>query len=141
MEFKKNWGIIWQIRMLMILCFALCSIFSITFFWCEEYRLAHSLMLSGLLMILLLYCAMLVLPGFLSEMVKISEKGVSLHHAQNGESFFAWGEIQKITQSRKFGTNIFILLNNSGEEMWFYSSKKIKKYMIAVYPPIESLFV
>lgn len=141
MEFKKNWGIIWQIRMLMILCFALCSIFSITFFWCKEYRLAYSLMLSGLLMILLLYCAMLVLPGFLSEMVKISEKGVSLHPAQNGESFFAWEEIQKITQSRKFGTNIFIFLNNSGEEMWFYSSKKIKKYMIAVYPPIENLFV
>ncbi|MDY4488594.1 MAG: hypothetical protein SPE18_11175 [Candidatus Limivicinus sp.] len=141
MEFKKNWGIIWQIRMLMILCFALCSIFSITFFWCKEYRLAYSLMLSGLLMILLLYCAMLVLPGVLSDVVKISEKGISMQSVKNGDSIFPWNEIEKITQSRKFGTNIFILLNNSGEEMWFYSSKKIKKYMIAVYPPIESLFV
>ena len=98
-------------------------------------------MLSGLLMILLLYCAMLVLPGVLSDVVKISEKGISMQSVKNGDSIFPWNEIEKITQSRKFGTNIFILLNNSGEEMWFYSSKKIKKYMIAFYPPIDSLVV
>ena len=141
MEFKKNWGMIWQIKMLMILCFAVCTVCAVFFFLCEEYKLAYSIMLSGLLMIFLLYCAIHTLPGFSSDTVIINVEGVSIQSKNSGDSFFPWKEINAITHSRKFNTNIFILQNKSGEEMWFYSNKKIKKYMINIYPPIESNFV
>lgn len=141
MEFKKNWGMIWQIKMLMILCFAVCTVCAIFFFLCEEYKLAYSIMLSGLLMIFLLYCAIHTLPGFSSDTVIINVEGVSIQSKNSGDSFFPWKEINAITHSRKFNTNIFILQNKSGEEMWFYSNKKIKNYMIKIYPPIESNFV
>lgn len=141
MEFKKNWGMIWQIKMLMTLCFAVCTVCAIFFFLCEEYKLAYSIMLSGLLMIFLLYCAIHTLPGFSSDTVIINVEGVSIQSKNSGDSFFPWKEINAITHSRKFNTNIFILQNKSGEEMWFYSNKKIKNYMIKIYPPIESNFV
>ena len=141
MEFKKNWGMIWQIKMLMILCFAVCTVCAVFFFLCEEYKLAYSIMLSGLLMIFLLYCAIHTLPGFSSDTVIINVEGVSIQSKNSGESFFPWKGINAITHSRKFNTNIFILQNKSGEEMWFYSNKKIKKYMINIYPPIDSNFV
>ncbi len=141
MEFKKNWGMLWQIKMLMILCFAVCTVCAIFFFLCEEYKLAYSIMLSGLLMIFLLYCAIHTLPGFSSDTVIINVEGVSIQSKNSGDSFFPWKEINAITHSRKFNTNIFILQNKSGEEMWFYSNKKIKNFMIKIYPPIESNFV
>lgn len=141
MEFKKNWGMIWQIRILMILCFAVCTVCAIFFFLGEDYKLAYSIMLSGLLMIFLSYCAIHTLPGFSGDTVTINVEGVSIQSKNDGKSFFPWKEINAITQSRKFNTNIFILQNKSGEEMWFYSNKKIKKYMIDTYAPIESCFV
>ena len=99
---------IWQIKMLMILCFAVCTVCAIFFFLCEEYKLAYSIMLSGLLMIFLLYCAIHTLPGFSSDTVIINVEGVSIQSKNSGDSFFPWKEINAITHSRKFNIKILV---------------------------------
>ncbi len=129
MRFKQNWGMIWQIR----LGVCIVSLFAIPFFvyflWKQEWQLAIVLLLCELVVI---GCSMFVtraIPGGLTNEIAIDERGISLYENGTETRFFPWEEITATKRIRRYGTNALAVANRNGDEIWFFTSRKIERYM------------
>ena len=128
---------IWQIR-LGVCLFSLFAIpLCVYYFWKQDWGLMAVAMMCELLMIV---CAMIVtktIPGFLTNEIEIDERGITLY--ENGVVFWflSWEAIATINKTRKYGTNALAVANRDGDEIWFFTSRKIEQYIAASKKEIE----
>lgn len=97
-------------------------------------------LLICMLVFLLVFCLVMIThPGYFKDTITIDEKGILLISVKQGKIFFPWETITKILRSRDTVSNTFVVLNETGDFIWFYRSKKIEKYMIEMYPDIKKV--
>lgn len=139
MRFKKNWGFIWQEKIILGTIAAI-GVGGIIIF------LIHGLFYAALVFAFCI-CAFLVLgiktiiiPGHLTDEIVIDSEGISLEQKNADSKTIAWNEIIKIIRTRNHGTNALAVLANDGSLIWFYTNSEIEKTIMTCYPKAENLF-
>ena len=133
MKFKRHWGFIWQMVMIIVIILLLGIITGICFCIQKDYTAAKIFVAISVLFAVLIYAAMRILPYDLHDTVSIDENGIALRSGIDGNLSFLWKNVAKIDRSRKYGTNTLVVTEMTGKNLWFYSSRKIERYISMYY--------
>lgn len=131
MVFRKYWSLILQLRFGFLFCESLMLIAIIYFSRSADTALLLFFLSVEVILLLSMFIVMYKMKNFFSIKVCIDEDGVSLLQGQQLLENTKWDELKEIQKSQHFGTNTIILKRNGGGDIWFYTSLKIEKYILA----------
>lgn len=131
MVFKKYWSLKLQIRFGFLFCELLMLIAIIYFSRSADTALLLFLLSAEAILLLAMFIVMYKMKNFFSIKVYISEDGVSLLQGQQLLENTKWDELKEIQKSQHFGTDTIVLKRSEGGDIWFYTSPKIEKYILA----------
>ncbi len=129
MRFKQNWGMIWQIRLGVCVISLFAIPLCVYFLRNQEWRLAVVLLLCELVVVGCSMLAARTIPGGLTNEISIDGRGISLYENGSETRFFPWEETAAKKRIRRYGTNALAVTNRNGEEIWFFTNRKIERYM------------
>ena len=131
MRFKQNWSILLQMRMGLCVISAILIPYGVYLLCRHERALALVLLFSEVFVAACFGFTARAISGGRTNEIEMDTRGITLH--QDGEAclFFPWDGLVSVRKSRKYGTNTLIITNDDGEEIWFFTSRRIDAYVMS----------
>jgi hypothetical protein len=131
MKFKQNWSILRQMRMGLCVISAISIPYGVYLLFKQEWKLALVLLFIELFLAGCFCFTARAIPGGRTNEIVMDTSGITLHQDGEADLFFPWNEIASVRKSRRYGTNTLVVTNRTGKEIWFFTSRKIERYINA----------
>ena len=144
-KFKRLWQDYRQYR---LCCILFISVFIIILFFIKNITFDVLLVFLGysILMFLILWLtahSKMIHNGRDMDEIVMDSDGISLVRKNITIREIRWEDIDKIDNGRwglDFGYGFtYIIWDKNGEQIWFHRGKKVKEYMLELYPPIRDM--
>lgn len=130
MRFKQNWSILLQIWLGLCVICAILIPFVVYFLCRNEWTLALFFLFGALFIAACFGYTVRAIPGGRTNEIKMDTRGITLYQDGGTDQFFPWDEIASVRKSKRYGTNTLIITNDCGEEIWFFTSRRIEAFMM-----------
>ena len=131
MKFKQNWSILLQMRLGLCVISGILILYVVYLLCRQEWIFALVLLLSELFLAVCFCFTVRALPDGWTNEIEMDARGITLHQDGAADLFFPWDEIASVRKSRRYGTNTLVVTNRTGKEIWFFTSRKIERYINA----------
>ena len=131
MTFKQNWSILLQMRLGLCVISAILIPYGVYLLCRHEWTLALILLFSTLFIAACFCFTARAIPGGRTNEIEMDAHGITLHQNDGANLCIPWDEIASIRKSKRYGTNTLIVRNQNGDEIWFFTSRRIEAYIAA----------
>ena len=131
MKFKQNWSILLQMRLGLCVISAILIPYGVYLLCRHEWTLALILLFSTLFIAACFCFTARAIPGGRTNEIEMDARGITLHQDGAADRFFPWDRIASVRKSKRYGINTLVIANDYGEEMWFFTSRRIEAYIAA----------
>ena len=131
MRFKQNWSILLQMRLGLCFISAFLLSYGVYLLCRQEWTLALVFLFCELCIAACFVFTARAIPGGRTNEIEMDAHGITLHQDNEAGLFFPWDGIASVRKSKRYGINTLVIANDYGEEMWFFTSRRIEAYIAA----------
>jgi hypothetical protein len=139
MKFKRDWKVLYRdlYGTVIIIYFVLC-IFFIPFIIDGDWSITF-IFLVPIPVVLGLIAASYV-AGEFTNIITLDGDGITLQQRKQPPLKIRWDEVEKILRTRYIGGKAIVFWDECGRKIWFYSSKRLDRYILSNHPELAPLF-
>lgn len=145
MKFKRNWFIIYRDIFGTLLLLYTVILFLIIIPYIKED--SYFIVLVDHFVFFCFVCLFLVcyyFSGALTDIVILDDMGITFQQRKKPQQQIRWEEVTRIIRTKHTGGKVIVLCGvyygSYGDEIWFYTNKKIENYILSIHPELQSLF-